>query len=253
MERTHEKSAQPVTSSKPTTLNLQTRAFAPTHSDSSQVNQKSEDFLDQSSNQSSENLLGKLISTPSNSSDRPIQRKSLHRFPIQAKLNIGEPNDKYEKEADATASKVVQQINSPNQNSSIQRLKISDRNNLQAKSFSQKREKTNGGEATEDLESSIQSARGRGQALDTHLQAKMGQAMGADFSGVKVHTDSQADQLNESIQAKAFTTGHDVFFRQGAYDPSSHSGQELIAHELAHVVQQNGNNIQRKSQVPDIQ
>jgi hypothetical protein len=73
----------------------------------------------------------------------------------------------------------------------------------------------------------------------------MGQAMGADFSGVKVHTDSQSDQLNKSIQAKAFTTGQDVFFRQGAYEPSSRGGQELIAHELTHVVQQ-GASVQRK-------
>jgi len=63
--------------------------------------------------------------------------------------------------------------------------------------------------------------------------------MGADFSGVKVYTDAQADQLSRSIQAKAFTTGQDVFFRQGAYEPRSRGGQELIAHELTHVVQQN--------------
>ena len=62
---------------------------------------------------------------------------------------------------------------------------------------------------------------------------------------VKVHTDSQSDQLNKSIQAKAFTTGQDVFFRQGAYEPSSRGGQELIAHELTHVVQQNGGAVQR--------
>jgi hypothetical protein len=72
--------------------------------------------------------------------------------------------------------------------------------------------------------------------------------MGADFSGVKVHTDSQSDQLNKSIQAKAFTTGQDVFFRQGAYEPSSQGGQELIAHELTHVVQQNGGAVQRSPQ-----
>jgi len=51
--------------------------------------------------------------------------------------------------------------------------------------------------------------------------------------------------LNKSIQAKAFTTGQDVFFRQGAYVPSSRNGQELIAHELTHVVQQNGKAVQR--------
>ena len=78
----------------------------------------------------------------------------------------------------------------------------------------------------------------------------MGKAMGADFSGVKVHTDSQADQLNQSIQAKAFTTGQDVFFRQGTYQPGSKDGQELIAHELTHVVQQNGGTVQRSLQNP---
>jgi hypothetical protein len=111
---------------------------------------------------------------------------------------------------------------------------------LQAKSLLQRQDTYDGGEASADLESSIQSARGSGQSLDPSLQAKMGEAMGADFSSVKVHTDSQSDQLNKSIQAKAFTTGQDVFFRQGAYDPGSRGGQELIAHELTHVVQQSG-------------
>ena len=73
----------------------------------------------------------------------------------------------------------------------------------------------NGGTIPTDLETEIQGARGRGQSLDPDLQQRMGQAMGQDFSGVKVHTDVQANRLNESIQAKAFTTGNDVFFRQG--------------------------------------
>ncbi len=70
--------------------------------------------------------------------------------------------------------------------------------------------------------------------------------MGSDFSRVKVHTDQTADTLNRSIQARAFTTGNDVFFRQGEYNPQSRGGQELIAHELTHVVQQGG--VQRKRQ-----
>jgi hypothetical protein len=125
--------------------------------------------------------------------------------------------------------------------SSIQRDEAIEEE-LQMKSLVQRRENLGGGEASPDLESSIQSARGGGKSLDVNLQTKMGQAMGADFSGVKVHTDSQSDQLNQSIQAKAFTTGQDVFFRQGAYEPSSRGGQELIAHELTHVVQQSSNN-----------
>lgn len=94
--------------------------------------------------------------------------------------------------------------------------------------------------ATPDLESSIQQSRGGGQPLSDTIREPMEQAFGADFSGVKVHTDTQSDQLNQSIQARAFTTGQDVFFRQGEYDPASRGGQELIAHELTHVVQQNG-------------
>ncbi|MTJ08135.1 DUF4157 domain-containing protein, partial [Anabaena sp. UHCC 0204] len=68
-----------------------------------------------------------------------------------------------------------------------------------------------------------------------------------DFSSVRVHTDSKSDQLNQSLNAKAFATGQDVFFRQGAYNPTSRDGQHLLAHELTHVVQQNGNTVQPKS------
>jgi hypothetical protein len=66
----------------------------------------------------------------------------------------------------------------------------------------------------------------------------MEQVFGADFSGVKVHTDADADVLNQSLQARAFTTGKDIFFRSGEYRPDDTSGQRLLAHELTHVVQQ---------------
>ncbi|NEO77614.1 MAG: DUF4157 domain-containing protein [Moorea sp. SIO4G3] len=169
--------------------------------------------------------------------------QSLQVPPIQAKLTIGQPKDKYEKEADRVASQVVQQINTPastysTQDHSVQRTAVPEEGKLQAKLTLQRGEAITGGEASSDLESAIARARGGGQPLDPGLQAQMGQAMGADFSGVRVHTDAQSDQLNQSIQAKAFTTGQDVFFRQGAYAPGSRGGQELIAHELTHVVQQ---------------
>jgi hypothetical protein len=196
------------------------------------------------------------INSPTTSQSQPVQRKfenrlrakNAQRMEIQAKLAIGEPNDKYEQEADATAARVVQQINSsiPSQSLPIQRQEMEEDEELQMKPLVQRSENIGGGEASTDLESAIQSARGSGQSLDANLQQSMGQAMGADFSDVKVHTDSQSDQLNKSIQAKAFTTGQDLFFRQGAYEPSSRGGQELIAHELTHVVQQNGGAVQRK-------
>jgi len=209
--------------------------------------------------------------------------------PLQAKLTIGEPGDKYEQEADAVAAQVVGLINSPapapsppgqsvqrqeeneeelqtkpeitalqrqeeNEEELQTKLEITalqrqeeNKEELQAKSTLQRGEAIGGGEATPDLDTAINSSRGGGQPLDAGLQQSMGQAMGADFSGVRVHTDARSDQLNQSIQAKAFTTGQDVFFRQGAYDPASRGGQELIAHELTHVVQQNGGAVQRSA------
>jgi hypothetical protein len=239
---------QPTTFTKPTNLNLQTRPFASLCSSNSQINEVNDATSIQTQIGSSGNLLEKLITTPiSTVSPTLIQKKHFISFlsqpsPIQTKLNIGEPNDKYEKEADDNATKVVHQINSPMQGKSVQKQESSEEKNeeLQMKPLLQRRENLVCGEASPDLESSIQSARSRGQSLDPSLQDKMGQSMGADFSGVKIHTDSQADYLNKTIQAKAFTTGQDIFFRQGCYAPTSRSGQELIAHELTHVVQQNG-------------
>jgi hypothetical protein len=97
-----------------------------------------------------------------------------------------------------------------------------------------------GGPVSDDIEAEIQNARGSGQALAPDLQTQMGQAIGADFSGVRVHTDARSDALNRSVGARAFTTGQDVFFKQGEYQPGNKGGQELIAHELTHVKQQSG-------------
>ncbi|MEH1782902.1 MAG: DUF4157 domain-containing protein [Nostoc sp.] len=181
--------------------------------------------------------------------------------PIQAKLTIGEPGDKYEQEADETARLVVQRIHQ-SQGEKVQResllsdeeLQMKPKRRIQRESLPLSEDElqmkpmvqrvADGGMATSpDLETSIQQARGSGQPLADRIKSPMEQAFGADFSGVKVHTDTQADQLNQSIQAKAFTTGQDVFFRQGAYEPGSRGGQELLAHELTHVVQQGGSTI----------
>lgn len=170
------------------------------------------------------------------------------RLNLQAKLTIGEANNHYEQEADRVAAQVVDRINapslqSPGEQQSVQRMGAEEEE-LQMMPIVQ-RVGAEGGSVTEDLEGEINAARGGGQSLAPELQMQMGQAMGADFSGVRVHTDGRSDELNQSIQAKAFTTGQDIFFRQGAYDPGSRGGQELIAHELTHVVQQNGGAVQR--------
>ncbi|MCL4298071.1 MAG: DUF4157 domain-containing protein [Anaerolineae bacterium] len=93
-------------------------------------------------------------------------------------------------------------------------------------------------ELDDDTAGQINRERSGGQPLDGQARATLGGAMDQDFSGVKVHTSPAADQLSRQLGATAFTTGQDIFFRQGAYAPQSSSGQELLAHELTHVVQQ---------------
>lgn len=90
----------------------------------------------------------------------------------------------------------------------------------------------------DDTATRINRERGGGQLLDASVQAQMGQAVGVDFSGVRVHTSAESDALNRDLGARAFTTGQDIFFGKGAYQPGSPAGQKLIAHELTHVVQQ---------------
>jgi hypothetical protein len=108
-------------------------------------------------------------------------------------------------------------------------------------------------EIDEETTNSINQQRGGGHSLDDGMAARAGATMGQDFSGVKVHTDNQADQLSHQLGAKAFTTGNDIFFRAGEYNPASTDGQTLLAHELTHVAQQGASapTIQGKMAVND--
>ncbi|MEW5958053.1 MAG: DUF4157 domain-containing protein, partial [Chloroflexota bacterium] len=98
-------------------------------------------------------------------------------------------------------------------------------------------------ELDEETAGRINQARGDGQALDSGVQAQMSASLGYDFGGVRVHTSPEADALNQQLSAKAFTTGQDIFFRSGDYDPGSSGGRELITHELTHVVQQSSGRV----------
>ncbi|HBE18292.1 MAG TPA: hypothetical protein DEG17_25170 [Cyanobacteria bacterium UBA11149] len=178
---------------------------------------------------------------------QPMFRGLSHELAIQPKLTIGAPGDKYEQEADSIAEQVVNQINAP-ENATIQRQEILEKDNdddtkLRMKPVVQRICDADSMAATPELETSIQQAKGSGQPLSDAIRQPMEHSLGADFRGVKVHTNDRSDRLNRSIQSKAFTTGKDIFFRQGEYNPVNHQGQKLIAHELTHVVQQNGNTL----------
>src|SRR5262245_37241225 len=91
---------------------------------------------------------------------------------------------------------------------------------------------------TPDVEAAIDRSRHGGHALDGETLRTMESAFGSDFGDVRIHTDATSDALNRALSASACTSGPDIFFRQGAYDPGTRGGRELLAHELTHVVQQ---------------
>jgi hypothetical protein len=84
----------------------------------------------------------------------------------------------------------------------------------------------------------IQAAKGTGYSLEGGIQHTLERRLGADLSGVHIHTDSEANALAHSVDAVAFTTGTDIFFSSGTYNPSTLEGKHLLAHEAIHVVQQ---------------
>lgn len=172
------------------------------------------------------------------------RRKPVLRAPIQYKLAVGATHDPAETEADALAARALKQIDATDVSSadhaagrheiatSVGRIR---RSGSLATSVG-----AEGGAVADSTAQQIESERGGGRALDPALRGAMETGFGADFSSVRMHTDSTADQLSTDLQAKAFTTGSDIFFRAGQYDPSSQSGRQLVAHELAHTVQQGG-------------
>src|SRR5829696_3181996 len=103
-----------------------------------------------------------------------------------------------------------------------------------------------GGELDDDTASTLAGARGGGAPIDGKIQQRLSNAMGADVSGVRLHAGSQATELNDRIQASAFTVGNDVFFRDGIPDTGTRVGMHLLAHEVAHTVQQGASLVSRR-------
>jgi len=119
---------------------------------------------------------------------------------------------------------------------------------VQTKSVLQSSGADTGPTVDSGMESRINAAKGAGDPIADNVRAPMEQAFGGDFSGVRVHAGDEADGLNQSLQARAFTTGQDIFFRQGEYNPGTTSGKTLLAHELTHAIQQGATPIKRQVQ-----
>ena len=143
--------------------------------------------------------------------------------PVRRSLMVGRADDPSERMADSMADSALRTLGSYDESplSTVQRQTSDD--------------PLGGSTVTDDVQQRIDSKRGGGRPLGARESTAFSDSYGVDLSGVRVHTDSQADQLSRSLQADAFTTGNDVFFRGGKYRPGTPDGDHLIGHELAHV------------------
>jgi hypothetical protein len=96
--------------------------------------------------------------------------------------------------------------------------------------------------------------RSPGSPLEAATGRFMSDRMGYDFSAVRIHTDSRADSSARAMGAHAYTVGQNIAFAAGQYQPGTDSGRRLIAHELAHVVQQGagGSVVRRQTAKSDV-
>lgn len=164
-------------------------------------------------------------------------KEMLTPLPIQPKLKTGSPGDKFEEEADRISKEVMQKPE-PEKEEGADPVKVKHRVMDNAGQYP---------EISSEIEKVIKQKQGKGKQLDPGIRSAMEQGFNTDFSNVRIHDDRAAGVLNQSLGAKAFTLGSDVFFKHGEYNPGNFSGKGLIAHELAHVVQQ-GNLVEKMIQ-----
>jgi|GEM_PF-2667408 len=114
--------------------------------------------------------------------------------------------------------------------------------------------KSDGAASENNLSVQLAASKGGGTPMAPETQQEMGSGFSADFSDVKIHTGTSAVQMSKSIGAQAFTHGKDIYFNKGKYAPGTTSGKHLLAHELAHTIQQkavSGSDIvQRQAEKP---
>jgi hypothetical protein len=162
-------------------------------------------------------------------------------FPLQAKLMVGALEDPQEHEAERAADRVMRATEAE---PLVRPSPAQPRCDACARDGDGPEEPrrtpatsalARGGEAPDIVHRALQLP---GEKLDATTRGSMEQAFGRNFETARIHRDTAADRAARSIDALAFTVGHDIVFRHDAYAPGSSAGRRLLAHELAHVVQQ---------------
>ena len=210
--------------------------------------------------------------------NQAVQRM-LRTHLIQAKLTINQPGDEYEQEADRVADAVMQTPKTfltPHLTSQAQEMQNVQRMCTECKEEEKQLVRTRrisevqrcscnsvgsgppceacqagisgpepvreGEDNRDEAPAAVHKVLGSsGHSLPTSVREEMESRFGGqDFSGVQVHTDAQATDSARAVSSLAYTVGNHVVFGEGQYSPTTSAGQHLLAHELAHVLQQRG-------------
>ena len=155
----------------------------------------------------------------------------LGRASAHSSLMVSAPGDRYESEAERVADTVIRAPGTAQEAPKMDK---------EPEPATRRAPTRSGGSlaAGGTFAHRLNASRGRGRPLPSGLQSEFESKFGADFSDVMVHTDAQADALSRSIQARAFTRGHDIYVAAGQPGPTIREGKRLLAHELTHVMQQ---------------
>jgi hypothetical protein len=160
------------------------------------------------------------------------------RAVVQPHLQVSEPGDEHEHEAELAAEHVMRMPNPGTRGSRFTSNWLTRKKTNQPTIDSASGDSTNAPPAVSEALSSPT------HGLDSATRGLMEQRFGHDFSDVRIHTDEVAARSADALAAEAYTVGSHVVFGAGRYDPASSDGQFLLAHELAHVVQQ-GSDVRR--------
>lgn len=194
--------------------------------------------LQRKENEEEEPVQTKLIQRKGEEEEEPAQAKGVQRKeseeeePVQTKLI----QRKGEEEEEAAQAKGIQRKESedeePVQTKLIQRKETEEEEPVQAKLLSE------GGFSTSAIDGPLQDSKGKGSRLSGSVLRDMEAGFGVDLGEVRIHTDQAAVEMNQSVNAQAFTNGWDIYFNQHRFDPGTNEGKFLLAHELTHTIQQ---------------
>ena len=180
---------------------------------------------------------------------QPVQRQEQGEEQMQMKPEIQRQETKEEEEEPVAAkpltnaiTPLVQRQDQPEEEEEPAQMKpeIQRQEKEEEEEEPVQAKSDNSTASSEGLEQQLGNSKGGGSPLSDEARSFMEPRFGTDFSDVKVHTDSNAVQMNQDIQAQAFTHGQDIYFNSGKYSPDTNEGKSLLAHELTHVVQQRG-------------